>query len=301
MNILLCLGTQKGFFVLKELVKNNIDLNISIIIRKEKNVFENFYDEILDIAEKNNINIFKWGFFIKNFKDIIKLNNIKSLICVGWPYLIPSEIIKMMKGEVVIAHDSLLPKYRGFSPLPSAIINGDKITGLTVLYATDKADSGNIIYQDKIIIETYDTIKNVLNKICPLYFIGICEYIKQLKTGTVKSFPQNHEKATFSVWRDKEDYFINWDETSEKIERMVRALGPPYLMAQSYLDKDLIYIEKVEIIDDINFEIRYPGKVWEIKNGCPDVICGKGMIKIISAYNSKNSIIPFKKLKSRFK
>ena len=118
-----------------------------------------------------------------------------------------------------------------------------------------------------------------------------------LRDGT----PQDHSKATYSIWRDADDYWIDWTQDSETIERTIRALGKPYLGARSRLNDKTIIISESVVEPDICFAIRQPGKVWSLdETGCPTIVCGRGMLRITSAMEEGRSIIPMRSLRLRF-
>ena len=299
-NILFCLSTEKGFAVLKA-AKNDLDINIFVSTFKEVKVSKSYDYKIKDYSSKNNIPVHKWKNIDKNNSVWLKNNKIWAIVCVGWRYMIPKEWIRFLEGRVIVTHDSLLPKYRGFAPLASALINGETKTGVTVMLAGDEVDSGDIIYQKVIKIEKNDTINDLIKKTIPLFTGGIIESLNNLMIGDIKKIKQKYSEATYSIWRDDEDLWINWNESAELINNKIRAMGSPYLGARTRMKGKIVIINKAEIVDDISFEIRQPGKVWKITEaGMPFVVCGKGMLMIAEAKIGQKSLIPLKKLRIRF-
>jgi len=301
-SVMLCLGTEKGEAVLQSIVKKLDRFNLHLIIRNEVGVSTSYRHKIEDIAIKNNIPIYQWESFKSNAEQIIKSTKIETIICVGWSHLISEDIVSAVHGEVIVAHDSILPKYRGFAPLASALINGEKEVGVTVLYAEKEVDAGDIIFQKTINVTSDDTIKTLQARLCPLYVEGIVEYLRCWTSGQIKRVPQDHTAATYSIWRNREDYFIDWNKSAKYINRYIRALGPPYLGARTNFKNEIIIIYETKELNDVNFEIRQPGKVWRLEDGKPVVVCGQGMLMIQSAKTKGGgSIIPLKKLKVWFK
>ena len=132
----------------------------------------------------------------------------------------------------------------------------------------------------------------------PLYREGVRRY---LAGELCHARPQDHSQATYSIWRDEDDYRIEWSESAERIERTVRALGPPYLGARSRLGGREVVIHRVEVEADLPFAIRQPGKVWSLDpEGRPSVVCGSGLVKVVEASADGKSILPLKALRLRF-
>ena len=112
---------------------------------------------------------------------------------------------------------------------------------------------------------------------------------------------QSEADATYSIWRDEEDYFINWNWTVDRIIRHIDALGYPYAGSRTSIGDQLIIIDEAEPVEDIKFVIRQPGKIWKLENGHPVVVCGKGCLKIIKARDAQNTPYIFKFLRRTLK
>ena len=174
----------------------------------------------------------------------------------------------------------------------SALINGEKETGVTILLADNDIDTGSIIYQARVPICHTNTIKDLIYKTLPLYIDGL-KYA--IHSNEVILSEQDESKATYSIWRDAEDYIIDWNQSAEEIERTVRALGKPYLGAKTFIGNKEYIIHFAVAVNDVKFEIRQPGKVWKLKNGYPTIVCGKGMLEVWDASSKINN------LRTRFK
>jgi methionyl-tRNA formyltransferase len=162
-------------------------------------------------------------------------------------------------------------------------------------------DTGDIIYQKKIGIDPNYNIGDLIKATMPLFDEGVVSSLKKMITGKIKIEKQDHSKATYSIWRDEIDLWIDWNESASRIERTIRALGRPYMGARTRLGSEEVIIQKSEVVHDIPFEIRQPGKVWKLTDeGRPIIVCGKDMLLIIEANKGDKSLIPMKKLRVRF-
>lgn len=283
---------RKGYEVLKEIIKCFDKKIIAyVVIGKDKNIKKDYSNEIEKICIENEI-----FFYFRNEEIEIKEN---YKIAIGWRWIIKED------SNLIVLHDSLLPKYRGFAPLVNALINGEKRVGVTALFANREYDKGNIIYQEILDITYPKKIEDLIENISKLYINIVSEILNKLKKNNIlKSYEQKEQEATYSLWRDDDDYYINWKRNADEIERFVNAVGFPYLGARTYLKKQEIVIEEVEKIQDIKIEDRetHIGKIIFMNNGEPVVICGKGLIKIKKATfrNSNESIFPLKSFRIRF-
>ena len=162
--------TKKGYEVLKEVESqfpSSIDLIISI---KDKNVKIDFFDKIKKFSKKKSIKFYNY----KDFK--FKIEN-SYIFAISWKYLITN----FKNSQLIVFHDSLLPKYKGFNPLVSALINGEKKIGVTAIKGNNDYDSGDIIKQKKIIIKYPIKIQQAIDSIIPLYKDLVINIIKTIK------------------------------------------------------------------------------------------------------------------------
>jgi len=299
--VLFCVATEKGLSVLQAVYKS-LEIDIHVSTFREVKVVDSFDEKIRLFAIENKLPMYAWKDIRKEGVGWLKKNRIWSIVCVGWRFMIPKDWIDYLNGHVLITHDSLLPKYRGFAPLASALINGEKEAGLTVMLAGAEMDTGDIIYQKIISIDTNYTISDLIKVIMPLFDEGVVSSLKKMISGKIKRKKQDHSKATYSIWRDEIDLWIDWNESASRIERTIRALGRPYMGARTRHGNEEVMVQKSEVVPDIPFEIRQPGKVWKLTNdGMPVVVCGKDMLLITEASIGNKSLIPMKKLRVRFR
>jgi methionyl-tRNA formyltransferase len=299
--ILLCVATEKGYGVLRAVVEKGPKVPLHVCTFKEVKVIKKYYEKICAYANKHQLPLHSWSDIRKGGINWLRKYNIYAMVCVGWRYLIPTEMIEWCGGNILVSHDSLVPRYRGFAPLASALINGEKEVGVTVMIAAAELDAGDIVYQGKVKVDSKDTIGDLTQKVLPLFKEGIVESLHKMISGKIECFPQDHSRATFSIWRDEEDLWIDWNNSAEHIDRIIRALGSPYMGARTRFKDKVVIVHSAEVIPDLQFEIRQPGKVWSLTSqGEPLVVCGKGMLLIHEANIGNEPLIPMKNLRVRF-
>ncbi len=287
----LFLMTQKGFDVLNSLTKCQQTQFIDFIcIGKDSNLEDDCSDKIKELCEIHSITYF--------FKESLseKVLNSDFYIAISWRWLLDLP-------NLIIIHDSILPKYRGFAPLVNMLINGEDEIGATALFAAKEYDKGDIIAQEKTAIQYPITIAEAINVVGNLYVNLVNQILSQGISNSFKPKQQNESEATYSLWLDQEDYFINWNWTAEKIKRKIDACGFPYDGAKTILEKDIIVIEKAEVEQDVQIENRTVGKVIFVKDNCPIIVCGKGLLRLTAAKNAntKENILPLSKFRLKFK
>ncbi len=284
----LYLMSEKGYVVLKELVANSFGKYIEMVVSSRDNSVQNdYYNEIELLCKENNLK------FI-NRHDVRVVSSSFSL-AISWRWLIET-------NGLIVLHDSLLPRYRGFAPLVSALINGDKELGVTALFANSEFDRGDIIMQKSVAVTYPIKISEAITVISQLYVDIVLDVIRKLVTKEdIQAIKQDEAKATYSLWRDDDDYAIDWRLDSEKIERFINATGFPYKGAKSLINGKPARIIEAEQSEDIVIENRTPGKVIFSDKGYPVVVCGKGLLSIKKMnWEDGSNALPLKKFRSRF-
>ena len=146
-------------------------------------------------------------------------------------------------------------------------------------------------------------IENVIKKIGDLYFELTQSILLKLKlNGNLCGISQDNTRASYSVWRDEEDYRINWKASSEEIAHFINCLSFPYKGASAIYNNEIIRIMEAEVEPDVEIANRDVGKVLFIIDKKPGVICGVGLLRIDVAVDDKGlSILPFSSFRTRLK
>lgn len=289
----LYLMTYKGYKVLDYMVKNQYkNLINTIVIGRDKNVLQDFSEEIETLCLKHNINYCWRG------EEEKKKLSVAYSIAISWRWIIDDK-----KTKLIVLHDSLLPKYRGFSPLVNALINGEKKVGVTAIFANETYDTGDIILQKTLSVTYPVKIEQMIEKISELYVDITAEIFSSLaQDKELKAIPQEEVDATYSLWRDEDDYKIDWGSDATLIQRKIDAVGFPYKGASTILNGQLLRIYDVGVEKDKKIENRDVGKIIFFEDKFPVVVCGKGLVKIIEIKDEKGKdFLPRISFKSRFK
>lgn len=186
------------------------------------------------------------------------------IILCAYGQIIPQEILDIPKYKALNIHPSLLPKYRGASPIQSVIINGDKETGVCLMVMDAEMDHGDIISNSKFPISNKLTYKELSKDLSDLGAELLIKTLPDYIDNKIQPQEQNHDQATFCKLIKKEDGKIDWNKSAEEIERQVRAYQE---WPESYTDfngKNLKIIEAnpVKSSTTINEASKKTGEVF---------------------------------------
>lgn len=218
------------------------------------------------------------------------------VFCVGWQFLIHE-----IDPRFVIFHDSLLPKYRGFAPTVAALIAGDARLGVSAFRPAPGVDTGDILDQEPLHVTYPATVRGVYDSLGGAYATLAKRLLIAARTGPLVGVAQVEADATYSLWRSEEDYAIDWTQSAVDIRRFIDALGWPYLGAKTRYQDAEIRIEQAEELPDLAFVNRQPGKIWAIgpTRMTADVVCGKGLLRIVKATLPDQTPLQFTSLRQR--
>ncbi len=162
---------------------------------------------------------------ILDFKS--EISNLKPdlMVMVACGQILPKEILDIPKYGCLAVHPSLLPKYRGPSPIQTAILNGDRETGVTIVLMDEKMDHGPILAQRKLEIEEDETASTLQDKLFNQGASLLIETVSKRLKGLSESRPQDETKVIYTKILTREDGRIIWEKTAEELEKEVRAFG----------------------------------------------------------------------------
>lgn len=151
---------------------------------------------------------------------------------------------------------SLLPKYRGASPIQQSVLNGDVKTGITTMYMEEQMDTGNIIQQEEMLIERTDTSKTMFEKLAILGAKTLVSTLKKIEenNGNIISIKQNNDDATYTSMITKEMAIIDFNKNFEEIYNKIRGLND-FLVARIIINNKIYKIwkseDKIYTLDEI--------------------------------------------------
>lgn len=287
-------GRDRGFECLKALLKIGINIGAIFCMKEDEHEYEKYYTKIEKFANKKKIPI-KITNSVKSEEDIKLIQKLKPtlILVMGWRTLIPQEILDIPQKGAVAVHESLLPKYRGFSPINWAIINGEEVIGVTLFYMAEGMDAGDIVGQELISIGPNETAYEVYQKTKKASINLTLQYIKSLMNGTAMRIPQNEHEATFTCPRIPDDGLIDWKLSAREIHNFIRALSFPYPGAFTTFEGRRLYIQKASLpLNHCTFIGSIPGRIVARGNGWVEILVGdRGILRILKVQEEGGEII----------
>ena len=193
-------------------------------------------------------------------KNIDFIEEIKALepdvICVvAYGKILPKEILEIPKFGCINVHGSLLPKYRGAAPIQWAVINGEKVTGVTTMYIDVGMDTGDMILKEETEIAPDETTGELWDRLAKIGAGLLVKTLEQIENKTAPRIPQG-EDFTMAPMLDKEMSKIDWEnKTAQEIKNLVRGLNP-IMGTYSYLNRKKIKIWKVDVVEADNENVK---------------------------------------------
>lgn len=275
----LFIAGERGYRVLKKLFESNVFIEAVLVLVQFKHEINNQTGVIIQFCEKHKIP-YTTTRDVKpsGYPEFLDRHKFDVVFVVSWRYLIAETCFPLVKRGIFVLHDSLLPKDRGFAPTNWAIINGNKMTGLTLFRIAKDTDAGDIVDQRSVKIEKRETATTLNHKLTKIYPEIILDNIDAILDGTVKETPQKHSEATYLKKRKPEDGRICFDQDVKTIDRFIRALSYPYPGAFcEYNGKKIIIWEAA--IKDIR-KTKQPGAIEDVSNESVNVFCYPGVLMI---------------------
>ncbi|MFA5029522.1 MAG: methionyl-tRNA formyltransferase [Patescibacteria group bacterium] len=232
---------------------------------------------IKQLALKLGLKIWQPG-SVKNNPELEKeLKQVSPdlLVVVAFGQIIPQEILDLAKFGNINVHPSLLPKYRGASPVQSAILTGETKTGVTIMLMDQKMDHGPILSQKTLLLNSEETNQSLHQALAELGVPLLLTTIKGFLGGKIKPQEQNHESATFCQTITKDSAKIDWSNAAIEIKRKIYAFYPWPGVWAIWGGKRIKFFPPAEIVNDS----KKPGEIFLSGDGLA-VGCGQGSLKI---------------------
>ena len=153
--------------------------------------------------------------------------NADIMIVVSYGKIVPKKILSIFPKGCINIHASLLPRWRGATPIQSSILHGDKQTGISIMNMNETIDTGTIIHTIKCNISSQDTTQSLSWKLIKLGIQGILEVLDKINNNIIIiKKKQNEKNVSLSKKIYKKDALLNWNIKAEKLERLIRAFNP---------------------------------------------------------------------------
>lgn len=232
--------------------------------------------------------------------SVLKEINPDLIVVVAYGKILPKEILELPKYGCINVHASLLPKYRGASPIQWSIVCGEKVTGVSTMYLNEGMDTGDILLKEETKIGETETAEQLWDRLSTLGAELLIKTVKGIEENTITPVKQDESQASYAPIIKKSDGLIDWNDTAYNINCKIRGLHS-WPVAYTKLDGKNFKIFSAEIVEK-------SGKVGEVIDGEKEIIvaCKEKALKIteIQAEGSKRmsaeDFLRGKKLSGKF-
>ncbi len=225
------------------------------------------------LAEKHDLKILQ-PVSLKTF-DFKTLQTFDWGICAQYGLIIPENILNAPKHGIINVHTSLLPKYRGASPIQTALLNGETETGVTIMKMDAGMDTGPILLQKTLKIDPNDTYPILSQKLAKIANFALTEAISGYISGIIKPTPQDNTRATYTKILNREDGKVDWTKTAKDIYNQYRGLTPWPGVWTEWKGK------RVKLLKIRLDELPVESGKWKVENEKLFIGCGENSIEVV--------------------
>lgn len=281
MKIILLVAAERGLKCLEKFIELKKDENFIVFSFEETPWEPPFSKRIESICHEAGIQFHLTKKIHDESFDYVWEEAPDLMFAIGWRYLIPEKRFSRAKIGSFVFHDSLLPKYRGFSPSVWAVRNGEVSTGATLFEMSLHMDEGDIVDQREVPILGNHYIDKVVDNVTETYISMIEDNYQQLTTGSFRATPQIASDATYTCNLQPDDFQIDWNKSTKDIFNLIRSYVYPYSFSFFFLNGQKIRVKSALVINDRRYIGVIPGRVVGIIPGVGvDIVTVDSVIRI---------------------
>jgi len=226
----------------------------------------------LNLWRSENINL------DEALKEELVAQKLDVIIVIDFGQKVKEPFLSIPKFGCINLHPSLLPKYRGAAPIQRALMDGQKVTGVTVFKLTELMDAGPILAQEEVPIDIDDTAGMLSEKLLSAGVDLLVTALNLLVAGTAKFKEQDESTATYAPKITNEEAFFDFDKKATEIHNKVRALNPKP-GAYTIVNNKRLKVWRTKLINKEE-TLSTPRTILSIDEGFPVIACGKGAVSL---------------------
>jgi len=212
------------------------------------------------------------------FEDTLRMLDPELIIVAAYGKILPPYVLDYPVHKCVNAHASLLPRHRGAAPINRAIMEGDKLTGVTSMYMADGIDTGDMILKVEVPITDTDDAGTLHDKLALAAGEAMCKTVDLIRDGSITAEPQSEDGMTYAAKITKEDCVISFDRPAKAVYDHIRALAPVPCAFTHTPDGKLLKFTAVEMAD-VSAAGKAAGCVVSVDGGIV-IACADGCVKV---------------------
>ena len=238
---------------------------------------------VKEVALEHNIPVFQ-PLKIKTPEAVAELRKYDAdiFIVAAFGQIISQEILDMPRYGCVNIHASLLPKYRGASPIQRVILDGEKKTGVTIMQMDAGIDTGDMLYKVETEISDEDTFETLHDRLTGIGAEAIVEALPLIESGELVPEKQDDSQSCYAKLIKKEMGKIDFNKSAEEVSRLVRGMNP-WPSAYTFLSGKQMKVWRVSVLPQTDDKAgkAVPGEIVELTKDGITVKCGEGSVKIL--------------------
>ncbi|MBW1980691.1 MAG: methionyl-tRNA formyltransferase [Deltaproteobacteria bacterium] len=235
---------------------------------------------IKEVAARHDLPVFQPASIkVPDAQQRVRAAAADCLVVVAYGQILPAALLRAAPLGAVNLHASLLPRYRGPAPIQWALLQGDRVTGVTTMLLDEGMDTGDLLLSREVKIEPEDNAGTLHDRLAGVGAALLLETLEGLGAGTLQARAQDHARATYAPMLTKEDARINWQEEAEKISRKIRALDPRPGAFTYWNERRLKLFDSTPVKE---MGRQAPGTVLAVDRRGLLVAAGKGAVRLKS-------------------
>ena len=214
---------------------------------------------------------------LRDGKALEKLKewNPDILVVVAYGRILPDELLSLPRFGAINVHASLLPKYRGAAPIQWAVLNGDPVTGVSIMYLAHEMDSGDVIKTSETKIGEKETSGELFERLKHMGAQALVDSLREIEAGTAQRYPQDAAKASYVSMLDKSMAPIDWTKPAKLVLKQIFGLQP-WPVATMTLGGTTLRVFDADLCE--KHTNRTPGTVLAADTSGIEIACGNGEV-----------------------
>lgn len=204
---------------------------------------------------------------------ILKELDPELIVVAAYGRILPDSILALPSKGCINVHSSLLPKYRGAAPINWAILNGDDVTGVTIMHMAAELDAGDIIAQEATFISPIETAEELYNRLAVLGGEVLVKAVAEIEAGTAARIPQDPEKVTLAPMLSKAMSPVDWSRSAQEIFDQIRGLYPWPGVSTDVIGGEPVKLWRAQVVE--KHTDAGPGTIVAAGKQGIDVACGE--------------------------
>ncbi|MEK6563105.1 MAG: formyltransferase [Candidatus Binatota bacterium] len=293
-----------GYECLKALIDSKEE-TVAVVTHEDDPKEEIWFQSVAELARQHHLPVYTPSSpNTPGFIDLIRKLAPDLILSFYYRRILSRELLAIPRLGAINLHGSLLPKYRGRSPVNWVLVNGENGTGVTLHYMVEKADAGDIIAQRRVLIDREDTALSLFRKMTVAAAKLLKETYPLIKAGTAPRTPQDSQLASTFGGRRPEDGKITWESPAFSIYNLIRAVTHPYPGAFTFHNGRKLYIWAANVSGQEigNVKVVLPGAIERVVKGKGiTVSTGAGSLLVTRVQFEGEEEVPADLLTERYK